>query len=858
MRHFLLLLFLFIPALLLSQSNFSAAAYEQFLQSNADLTAQEIINRYEPAEPYYDSRSDALQMTNYAYLDSVEIKYGLTDDEREKLQNNHFVVSEQLSFDCFGRAMHDIYQKDLPVMVTSDAILYALHFSYDRILFDLERTLLEDKLQRVLDGLYSNFRLLQNEYGGDENLATPLHDVDLYITLAKSLLDEQLCSPNIADFDVANQLWQAIANEQMTNMPLFSERNRRLDFSQFTVRGHYTHEFWDIDGKRTLGNYFQAMMWLGRMDFYLTPPPVGPDEQPWSDEEIQRMMAGSLLLNELLDLAGVRSELNDIDDVITFMVGESDNLTPTELSDVVEQLGITPASVFDEEVYQTLQNELVSEVVYGQRIMSAFFIVDPFSNKPDELPISYRLSGQRFIIDSYVLANVVYDRIIFQNKKVWRPMPDPLDAMFVLGNDNALPLLKGEIESYKYASQLEALRYLVDAYDDDFWGASLYNAWLQGIRSLNPKTDDSNLPYFMRTVAWQQQKLNTQLASWAQLRHDNLLYAKQSYTGGTSCSYPHSFVAPYPDFYQQLARFAEKAQAQLLPLLPDNSWEVSLLKKFFPNMQEIMLKLKTLAEKELSGHVFDDTEKEWLKKMLFIDGMSGAPPFSGWYSDLFYRLEPVPGGEYEGHDYLVADVHTQPTDFGGAVVGRVLHVGVGHVNLGIFLANSPSLDYQPMAFIGPVMSYYEKTTENFKRHTDEEWAELVQNNNLPERPDWVNVYLVDENGASRPQGRVLPGQHYIQTDVNNATMPHEFMLAQNYPNPFNPVTTLAFYLPAHDHIKLTIHNTLGEQIGVLVDKFHAAGEFRVQWDGADYPSGIYFARLQAKGQVKVVKMMLVK
>jgi hypothetical protein len=253
-----------------------------------------------------------------------------------------------------------------------------------------------------------------------------------------------------------------------------------------------------------------------------------------------------------------------------------------------------------------------------------------------------------------------------------------------------------------------------------------------------------------------------------------------------------------------------------------------------------------------------ETENEWLKKMLFMDGMSGAPPFSGWYSDLFYRLEPVPGGEYEGHDYLVADVHTQPTDFGGAVVGRVLHVGVGHVNLGIFLANSPSSNFQPMAFVGPVMSYYEKITENFKRHTDEEWAELVQNDNLPERPDWVNVYLVDENGASQPEGRVLPGQEYLQTDVGHGIMPHEFMLAQNYPNPFNPVTTLAFYLPAKGHIKLTVHNTLGEQVGVLVDKFHAAGEFRVQWDGADYPSGIYFAKLQASGQAKVVKMMLVK
>ena len=56
--------------------------------------------------------------------------------------------------------------------------------------------------------------------------------------------------------------------------------------------------------------------------------------------------------------------------------------------------------------------------------------------------------------------------------------------------------------------------------------------WLNSIRKLNPPKDRSALPQFMQTAAFWQEKLNTQLSSWAQLRHDNLLYAKQSYTGG--------------------------------------------------------------------------------------------------------------------------------------------------------------------------------------------------------------------------------------------------------------------------------------------------------------------------------------
>ncbi len=856
MRFFTL--FLLLPVFVLAQTFFSPEAYEQFLKDNADLTASQLLGRYEPDSPFYNSRSDQLQTNQFSFLDSIEIKFGLTPDEKQLLEENHFVVTERLSYDCFGRAMHDIYEHDLPVFITTDAILYALHFSYDRILLDIEKTLLEEKLRTVLDGLYVNVRKLQSTYASQPELVEPLKDVDIYVTLAKSLLDEKLSSPNLADRSVAEKLWNAIESEQMTFMPLFSERMRRLDFSQFTVRGHYTHEFWGENGRRTLGNYFKAMMWLGRMDFYLTPPPVGPEEQPWSRDEIRRMMAGALLMNELLDLAGVRGDLNTIDDIITFMVGESDNLTPTELSQVVAELSVTPISIYDETVYDALQNELVSEVVYGQRIMSAFFIVDPFSNRPDELPVSYRLSGQRFIIDSYVLANVVYDRIIYQNQKIWRPMPDPLDAMFVLGNDNALPLLQNALEEYKYASQLEALRYLVDAYDDDFWGNSLYNTWLQGIRELNPSGQSPAAPFFMKTVAWQQQKLNTQLSSWAQLRHDNLLYAKQSYTGGTSCSYPHSFVEPYPEFYQQLALFAQKAETNLLPLLGDFGWESHLLKQYFPRLKDVSLELQKLAEKELAQQPFDTEEIGWLKKMLFLDGMSGAPPFSGWYSDLFYHLEMVPGEQYEGHDYLVADVHTQPTELNGALVGHVLHVGVGEVNLGIYLADSPSAGYAPMAYVGPVMSYYEKITDNFKRYTDEEWAEFVKTKTLPERPDWVNVYLVDEKGNARSEGRELPGIQYVYTSVEDEVVPQKFALQQNYPNPFNPSTSISYVLPSAGHVTLTVYDIRGHQIAQLIDQQHEAGTFEVVWDASAFPSGLYIARIQSGDFSKSMKMMLVK
>ena len=70
----------------------------------------------------------------------------------------------------------------------------------------------------------------------------------------------------------------AIEAEQMVYMTLFTEtRHRKIDFSQFTPRGHYNKEIYTRDGVITLENYFKAMMWLGRIDFLLTAPP----ENPW-------------------------------------------------------------------------------------------------------------------------------------------------------------------------------------------------------------------------------------------------------------------------------------------------------------------------------------------------------------------------------------------------------------------------------------------------------------------------------------------------------------------------------------------------------------------------------------------------
>jgi len=840
-----LLILSFFSSTLYSQSNFSVDAYQQFLQSNQDLSYQEVQDQFKSANTYYKGLEHGTDLFEYLYYDSVIIKYHLTSQELDLLKQNQFVVSERLNFNCFGHAFHDIYIKDLPVFITTDAILHALHASYDQILIDIELSILKSNLATLLNELYHSYPQLVNKYGKNQALLEVLKDVDLYITMAKSLLDGIKGSPQYTGQEQIDEMWDAIQQEQLVSKPLFSERPRKLDFSQFTVRGHYNNDY--------LRDYFKAIMWLGRMDFMLTPPPENPWEEPWTRVEIRRMNLGAFMLNELINLTDVRSLLNQNNEIINFMVGESDNLTPQELSDLLNDMGLSSADqLLDDPTYDAFQTELEESNAAEQKILSQFMMMDPFNFEPGKLPVSFRLMGQRFIIDSYIFFNVVFDRIVYEDNKIWRPLPDPLDAMFVLGNDDALPLLKEELELYKYGSQLAALRYLVDSYDAEFWEASLYNVWLQAIRWLNPPENRTHFPFFMKTAAWQQEKLNTQLASWSQLRHDNLLYAKQSYTGATGCSFPHSYIEPFPEFYNQIAAFADKALAYF-EQFADDSYEIFMIKSYFPRLKSVMLKLESIAQKEVSHQPLNSEEITWLKEMLFEGAVSGEPPFTGWYAELYYHMDDAAMG-----DYVIADVHTQPTDQAGNVVGHVLHVGVGKINLGVFLAESPATNYTPTAFVGPVMSYYEKLTNDFDRLTDERWTTMVDAGEVPIRPDWVNIYLADGKGTRLKAGRELPSVVYTGQGEEPPQNPSQYKLYQNYPNPFNPVTTITYELGSAAHVQLSVFNVLGKKVATLVNTSQMAGSQAVDFNGSHLSSGIYFCRIQACTYSDVIKMMLVR
>jgi hypothetical protein len=152
-----------------------------------------------------------------------------------------------------------------------------------------------------------------------------------------------------------------------------------------------------------------------------------------------------------------------------------------------------------------------------------------------------------------------------------------------------------------------------------------------------------------------------------------------------------------------------------------------------------------------------------------------------------------------------------------------------------------------------------------------------------------SIYFSSDNGASFTIQSILPSQSCVNAltlanvncgwaglasgdiyryrgiinDVNNVinSVPEKFSLEQNYPNPFNPVTNIKYNLPNEGFVKIVIYDLLGREIQTLVNEIKKSGKYNVEFNGTQYPSGVYLYRIQVEGEksfTAVKRMVLIK
>ena len=100
---------------------------------------------------------------------------------------------------------------------------------------------------------------------------------------------------------------------------------------------------------------------------------------------------------------------------------------------------------------------------------------------------------------------------------------------------------------------------------------------------------------------------------------------------------------------------------------------------------------------------------------------------------------------------------------------------------------------------------------------------------------------------------------YLSTDEKNLLLPEEFTLHPVYPNPFNPTTDIGFSLELAGPVSISVYDITGRRIEtILHNKFQNAGSYIINWNGSQFPSGIYFIHLQAGKQIAKQKITLLK
>jgi hypothetical protein len=304
-----------------------------------------------------------------------------------------------------------------------------------------------------------------------------------------------------------------------------------------------------------------------------------------------------------------------------------------------------------------------------------------------------------------------------------RGFPRGLDVMVVLGSDRALSLLdsEGDTDYLGYDVSVNQLLSQFQAFGLADWTKNLYWGWLFGLRPLLAPCGPG-YPAFMQSTAWQDKQLNTALASWAELRHDTILYAKQSTTPVVTTVIgvpinppppPPGYVEPVPEVYERLRALTSLTHTGLANLNVLNADMTNRL----AGIESVLARLRDISVEELQGQAVSDSDNTFI---------------TTFYATLAGFCDSSFGPQSEATT-MVADVHTD------ANTQQVLEEGVGYVKLVVAACSVP----QQGTFLaaGPVFSGYEFKWPMSDRLTDSEWTNLLAGAEAPALPDWTASFM---------------------------------------------------------------------------------------------------------------------
>jgi len=686
---------------------------------------------YEPYEPNIEPNAPGyrlpLDLNDIVNYDSVSRAIPL-DPVSSLIRQNGFVIwdaslpySYPLS-DNIITCYEDLYGSHIPLFLTIDTFLHLYHFQFDETLKEIEKRKFIPDINDLSIALLND--ALQRYEQLEEDLKEAAKRNVAYLSVAQTLIDPNASIPGLVEEVVFSELAKIEAHSGFEPSDIFIYEE---DYSQYVPRGHYTQS-------EALERYFKTMMWYGRMAFLLNGGPEGLISE--YDAKIQTLQA-ILLATSLKNVqVGERTGLDIWDRLYTvtaFYVGLADDLTPYDYLWALDQVfdgDFVLSDLLNDDNLLALKTELSllpSPKIFGGTGNATVppdappEFIDEILDKSSGL----RLMGQRFVPDSYMFQHLVFPEVGGylgnSNRRPFTVGSDGmggfcrayvrgLDPMALLGSHEALKILieQGDTDYWHFWQRFGELKDEFDALSQTDWNRNLYWSWLYTLKSLLCELPE-RYPNFMRTAAWQRRQLCVALASWTQLRHDTILYGKQSHTtaGGITESPPPGYIEPLPVFWGRLlslTRMTSQGLEELNVLTPEARWR-------FIHLEELLQRILDIVAKQLTNEEISSEDREFIKALpMTLDSIiTGA-------EDIALKTT------------LVADVHTNPLE------AEVVEEAGGKVDL--IVVACPMPDGKAFLAAGPVFSYYEFKHPMSDRLTDEAWRLMLDSPNKPERPRW--------------------------------------------------------------------------------------------------------------------------
>jgi len=279
--------------------------------------------------------------------------------------------------------------------------------------------------------------------------------------------------------------------------------------------------------------------------------------------------------------------------------------------------------------------------------------------------------------------------------------------------------------------------------------------------------------------------------------------------------------------------------------LPQNNSETGFNNSFFINFYDVVFGTNNnrIYSSSNSGAnwVFNTTAGSMNSSVLSSVMFGTATPFSGYIGGSQKILYTTNGGNNWIQD------STLPGN--GNIVGifpQPLPVDLGYYNL--IVTRGDNKIYMQYAYSSGWTLQYTSPAGNY-RHIS---------NRLP-----YGVWAVRDNGGISYCGCMLGS-----VSQNEGYIPETYSLSQNYPNPFNPVTNIKFQIPLSRgvsaeggrgvSVRLTVYDLLGREVQTLINQQMQPGSYNVDWDASNYPSGVYFYKLESIDFKETKRMVLAK